>query len=197
MKFPRLLNLRGISGQIAALVVVSIAALHLIVTGIFWLHRPDTPDPAIDRGHSHFLASVELLGKAPSAERPRLIADITRTFPQLDIRLLAPDADTTAVEPDNRVLRTLHRHRTTVLPTRSLSSASWDEIWSLTAEFYDAERAFVETELRSRQSVALFRMNGVLLGMASIDIRPERFRGRAIAVISRRRGEATVHNCYR
>jgi len=73
---------------------------------------------------------------------------------------------------------------TTVLPTRSLSSASWDEIWSLTAEFYDAERAFVETELRSRQSVALFRMNGVLLGMASIDIRPERFRGRAIAVIS-------------
>ena len=110
MKFPRLLNLRGISGQIAALVVVSIAALHLIVTGIFWLHRPDTPDPAIDRGHSHFLASVELLGKAPSAERPRLIADITRTFPQLDIRLLSPDADTTAVEPDNRVLRTLHRH---------------------------------------------------------------------------------------
>ena len=73
---------------------------------------------------------------------------------------------------------------TTVLPARSLSSASWDEIWSLTAEFYDAERAFVETELRSRQSVALFRMNGVLLGMASIDIRPERFRGRAIAVIS-------------
>lgn len=110
MKFPALLNLRGIRSQIAALVVVSIVALHLIVTGIFWLHRPDMPDPAIDRGHGHFLAAVELLGRASIAERPRLMADITRTFPQLDIRLLASGADATAVEPDNHILRALRRH---------------------------------------------------------------------------------------
>ncbi len=41
---------------------------------------------------------------------------------------------------------------TTVLPTRGLSSATWDEIWSLTAEFYDVERAFIEGELRSRRA---------------------------------------------
>jgi hypothetical protein len=35
-----LLNLRGISGQIAALVVVSIAALHLIITASFCCTGP-------------------------------------------------------------------------------------------------------------------------------------------------------------
>ena len=60
----------------------------------------------------------------------------------------------------------------------------WDEIWTLTAEFYDVERGYAEAELRRRQSVALFRMNGALLGMASIDVYPARFRGRGIAVIA-------------
>src|SRR5687768_873319 len=73
---------------------------------------------------------------------------------------------------------------TTVLPTRGLPSATWDEIWSLIAEFYDVERAFIEAELRSRERIALFRMNDALLGMASLHVHPARFRGRAIAVIS-------------
>ena len=60
----------------------------------------------------------------------------------------------------------------------------WDEIWTLTAEFFDVERPYAEAELRKRQSVALIRMNDALLGMASIDIYPARFRGRGIAVIS-------------
>ena len=73
---------------------------------------------------------------------------------------------------------------TSVLTTRTLTSSMWDEIWTLTAEFYDVERAYAEAELRKRQSVALIRMNDALLGMASIDIYPARFRGRGIAVIS-------------
>ena len=73
---------------------------------------------------------------------------------------------------------------TSVLPTRTLTSSMWDEIWTLTAEFYDVERAYVEAELLRRQSVALIRMNGALLGMASIDIYPARIRGRSIAVIA-------------
>jgi len=70
-----------------------------------------------------------------------------------------------------------------VLPTRSLTSSMWDEIWTLTAEFYDVERVYAEAELRRRQSVALIHMNGALLGMASIDIYPAWIRGRSIAVI--------------
>jgi hypothetical protein len=73
---------------------------------------------------------------------------------------------------------------TSVLPTRTLTSSMWDEIWMLTAEFYDVERAYAEAELRKRQSVALIRMNGALLGMASIDIYPARIQRRRIAVIA-------------
>ena len=85
-----LLNLRGISGQIAALVVVSIAALHLIITASFLLHRPDQPEPSSDRGHGQLVTAVQLLGAAPASERPRLSADIARAFPQLGIEILPP-----------------------------------------------------------------------------------------------------------
>src|SRR4051795_6632569 len=87
-----LLNLRGISGQIAALVVVSIVALHLIITASFLLHRPDQPEPSSDRGHGQLAASVQLLGAAPASERPRLSADIARAFPQLGIEILPAGA---------------------------------------------------------------------------------------------------------
>ena len=83
-----LLNLRGISGQIAALVVVSIAALHLIITASFLLHRPDQGEPSSDRGHGQLVTAVQLLGAAPASERPRLSADIARAFPQLGIEIL-------------------------------------------------------------------------------------------------------------
>ena len=85
-----LLNLRGISGQIAALVVVSIAALHLIITASFLLHRPDQGEPSSDRGHGQLVTAVQLLGAAPASERPRLSADIARAFPQLGIEILPP-----------------------------------------------------------------------------------------------------------
>jgi signal transduction histidine kinase len=92
-----LLNLRGISGQIAALVVVSIAALHLIITASFLLHRPDQAEPPSDRGHGQLATAVQLLGAAPASERQRLSADIARAFPQLGIEVLpsgpAPSAD--------------------------------------------------------------------------------------------------------
>ncbi|MBR1273981.1 HAMP domain-containing protein [Bradyrhizobium sp. AUGA SZCCT0283] len=94
-----LLNLRGISGQIAALVVVSIAALHLIITASFLLHRPDQPEPA-ERGHGQLAAAVQLLGAAPASERPRLSADIARAFPQLGIEILPTGQMPAAGEPD-------------------------------------------------------------------------------------------------
>jgi hypothetical protein len=72
---------------------------------------------------------------------------------------------------------------TTVHDTGSLSPAQWDEIWILTQEFFDVERGFAEEELRKRQRIALFRMNGALLGMAAIDVLTESFRRRAVVVI--------------
>ncbi|QPF83343.1 HAMP domain-containing protein [Bradyrhizobium genosp. L] len=84
MKLLRVLSLRGIGAQMAALVVVSIVALHLIITTIFLIHRPDTPDPS-DRWHTQLAAAAQILGHADASERPRLQADIARAFPQLAI----------------------------------------------------------------------------------------------------------------
>ena len=86
MKLSGFLNLRGISGQIAALVIVSIAALHLIITAAFLMHRSEPP---VDAGPAALVAAVRLLGAAPASRRPPLAADIARAFPQLDIENLA------------------------------------------------------------------------------------------------------------
>lgn len=109
MKLSGLLNLRGISGQIAALVVVSIAALHLIITASFLLQRPDQPDPSVDRGHGQLAAAAQLLGAAPAPERPRLSADIARAFPQLGIEILPAGPVPSAAEPDGFNPRGLQR----------------------------------------------------------------------------------------
>jgi signal transduction histidine kinase len=113
-----LFNLRGISGQIAALVVVSIVALHLIITAGFLLHRPDQAEPSPDRGHGALVAAVQLLGTAPASERQRLSADIARAFPQLAIEMLdapAPAAsDSGGFNPRGLQRRLGHDYR--VLP---------------------------------------------------------------------------------
>jgi hypothetical protein len=73
---------------------------------------------------------------------------------------------------------------TQVQRTRDLSPDDWNDIWALTHEFFDVERDYAEAELRRRERIALFRMNGALLGMASITIYTDKFRGRRIAVIN-------------
>jgi len=67
MKWPGFLNLRGIGGQIAALVVVSIVALHTIITAAFLLHRPDQPGPANDVGPNQLTTVARLLGTAAAS----------------------------------------------------------------------------------------------------------------------------------
>jgi len=109
MNFFGFLNLRGISGQIAALVVTSVVALHLIVTASFLIHRPDQPDPSFDRGHAQLAAAAQLLGAAPASDRPRLMGDIARAFPMLGIASLAPGVTAVATEPDGVNLHGLHR----------------------------------------------------------------------------------------
>ena len=111
MKLLGPLNLRGISGQIAALVVASIVAIHLIITAAFLLHRPDQFDPSVDRGHSQLAAAVVLVGATPAGERPRLFADFARAFPQLGIASL-PDTPVAAAagELDKSDMRSLRRH---------------------------------------------------------------------------------------
>lgn len=107
MKLLGFLNLKGISGQIAALVVASIMAIHLILTATFLIYRPD--EARIDRGHGQLVALVQLLGATPAGGRPQLFADIARAFPQLDIGSLPPGTAPAADEPDDLYLRSLQR----------------------------------------------------------------------------------------
>jgi signal transduction histidine kinase len=72
------------------------------------IHRPDQPDPSIDRGHNQLAAVAQLLGAASAAERPRLLGDIARAFPQIEIEALPPDS-VVAGDVDNPELRGLHR----------------------------------------------------------------------------------------
>ena len=110
MKLLGFLNLRGISGQIAALVVASIVALHLVITAIFLLHRPDRPDPDMEGGEAQFAAAVQLLGAAPLSERVHVSDDIARAFPQLDIRELPPGSIPAAGERPGRGFRDHELH---------------------------------------------------------------------------------------
>ena len=109
MKLLGFLNLKNISGQIAALVIASIVAIHLLLTATFVFSRPETPDLTIDRGHAQLAAAVQLLGSAPAADRPRLGTDIARAFPQLDIESLPPGPVPAASDPEGIDLRGLHR----------------------------------------------------------------------------------------
>jgi signal transduction histidine kinase len=102
------LNLRGISGQIAALVIASIVALHLIITITFLIHRPDQIEPSLD-SHGQLAAAVQLLGAAPATERPRLLDDIKRAFPLFGVENLVSSAPPATPERLPPVLHGLQR----------------------------------------------------------------------------------------
>lgn len=101
-------HLKGIGGQIAALVLASTVALHLVVTTAFLIGRPDRPDGPPDGAHRLTDAAL-LLGAAEPGERPRLVADLARAFPSLGIEMLAPG--TAVVETgDGPHLHGMRRH---------------------------------------------------------------------------------------
>lgn len=85
MRLLNVLNLRRISGQIAALVVMSIVAIHLIIGVGFAVLRPDQPLPP-ERGQGELIAMAKLLSAIPAGERPALFARMSETFPKFDLR---------------------------------------------------------------------------------------------------------------
>lgn len=73
-----------ISGQIAALVVVSLVAIHALITTVFLLGRPDAGVHM--RGNPQDVVSVvKLIGAARADERPEIMAALSRAFPAFDI----------------------------------------------------------------------------------------------------------------
>jgi signal transduction histidine kinase len=110
MKLFSFLNLKGIGGQIAALVVASIVALHLIITASFLINRPDRPDPFATGGQHQLVLAAQLLAAAPPPERQRLLADLARAYPQLELADLSEGAAAAATETNHPGLHDLIRH---------------------------------------------------------------------------------------
>ncbi len=75
------------------------------------------------------------------------------------------------------------RIRTILKPAAALKEQDWQELWDLNRQFFDVERWYAETELFRRERIAMFRVDGQLVGMATTDVVPARFRGRPIAVV--------------
>ncbi|RXT37995.1 ATP-binding protein [Bradyrhizobium betae] len=102
-------HLKGIGGQIAALVLASTVTLHLVVTTAFLISRPDRPDTPPDGAHQLTDAAL-LLGSADAGERPRLIADLARAFPKLGLETIAPGTATTVDESEGMHVHGMRRH---------------------------------------------------------------------------------------
>jgi signal transduction histidine kinase len=90
------LNLRRISGQITALVVISIVAIHIVLSLLFTFMRPDQNDAQRDRGHGELIAMVRLLSTTAVADRPALLGHLKRAFPHFDIQQVPPGATVTS-----------------------------------------------------------------------------------------------------
>jgi hypothetical protein len=62
---------------------------------------------------------------------------------------------------------------------------SWDEVWMLIQRFYDAERDYVEQQIKHHGSIALYRAagDGRLVGITALDVYPAEFEGRKVGVI--------------
>jgi signal transduction histidine kinase len=104
----RFFHLKSIGGQIAALVVASIVALHVIITITFLIGQPDRRDPPPDSAHQLADAALLLNGVDPG-ERARLLADITRAFPETGIEVLT-SAEAITGGGDDQSLRNMRRH---------------------------------------------------------------------------------------
>jgi signal transduction histidine kinase len=104
----RFFHLKSIGGQIAALVVASIVALHLILTVSFLISRPDRAEPPPDSAHQLADAAL-LLNGVDASERPRILADIARAFPKAGIELLTPGT-VSVTDGDAQHLHNVHRH---------------------------------------------------------------------------------------
>lgn len=102
-------HLKGIGGQIAALVLASSVALHLVVTTAFLISRPDRPDAPPD-GAPQLMDAALLLGSAEPDDRPRLTADLARAFPKLNIETHAPGTATVVEDSESQRLHGLRRH---------------------------------------------------------------------------------------
>ncbi len=112
-----------ISGQMALIVVASLAIIHGVVTTVFFLGRSQPHGPG--RPFDELVAVARLIDATPMPDRPRLMTSAGAAFAQLDLSYAAtaPERDETQVR--DRAAEAIERHLgpgfrvTQVAPARS------------------------------------------------------------------------------
>jgi signal transduction histidine kinase len=74
-----------ISGQIAIIIIASLATIHMALTTAYFVTRSDQRP---DRPRERLVTVVDLLDASPIAARPRLMTEIAGAFPNLRLKLL-------------------------------------------------------------------------------------------------------------
>lgn len=80
-----LFSFRRISGQIAALILVSLILIHVLIGGYFLLIRPKL---LADRPIEQLELITQIIDNTPKADRAVVIDSISRTYPALKLHLL-------------------------------------------------------------------------------------------------------------
>ncbi len=110
MKVTRLIPTNSISGQMALLIVISLIAIHLVVTAGFFLSQRFESARLPDDGPGEVMSLIKLIAAAAPAERERLLDDIARAFPHVQIRPADAMARAdTAASADPRLGHLQHR----------------------------------------------------------------------------------------
>jgi signal transduction histidine kinase len=99
--FDRVIPKR-ISGQIAAIVVISIIVINAILAAAFYFNHPDEQQRDLHPEPGQLTALIQMLGGAAKEERADLLAMMARTFPQFEIRPVTPDEKLVGLPDDRR-----------------------------------------------------------------------------------------------
>jgi signal transduction histidine kinase len=78
-------SFRRISGQIAALVVISLVTIHLLFGIAWWVHQARERGGPPQHRHTQIETLARLVSTTAPADRPALLAEIARAFPQLEL----------------------------------------------------------------------------------------------------------------
>jgi len=91
-------SFRRISGQIAALVVISIVTIHLIFAAFFWLHRAGDLTGPPEHRQTQIETLARLVDITAPGDRAALLSEISRGFPRLEMAI-AGEVLTPSPEP--------------------------------------------------------------------------------------------------
>lgn len=98
MTFRRPLFFNRIGSQMTMLVLVSLLAIHAVITASLFIgHRGESWGPP-DDGPGQFVTAVRLVSATSPAERAQLLATMAQAFPHMDLKPAAamPDSGTRA-----------------------------------------------------------------------------------------------------